>query len=98
MSVSRKLTKASRDLSRARPARAFNPTDLRLLGLTPRECEVLHWITEGKRDREIAVILDLSPRTVSNHAHNIFQKLSTETRTAAVRYSALALSAVLLAQ
>ena len=75
----------------------FNATDLRLLGLTPRECEVLRWITEGKRDREIATILDLSPRTVSNHAHKIFRKLSVETRAAAVGHCALALSAVSLA-
>jgi DNA-binding CsgD family transcriptional regulator len=84
MSISRRLTKASGNSRRARRPPAFDATDLRLLGLTPRECEVLQWISEGKRDREIAVILDLSPRTVSNHAHNIFQKLSVETRTAVV--------------
>ena len=58
---------------------------LRSLGLTVRECEVMRWIIEGKRDREIAIILDLSHRTVSNHAHRIFDKLNVETRTAAVR-------------
>ena len=82
MSISRRLTTASGNSRRARRPTAFNATDLRLLGLTPRECEVLQWISEGKRDREIAVILDVSPRTVSNHAHNIFQKLSVETRPA----------------
>lgn len=86
MSVSHRLAKASGNFRQTRSAPAvFNATDLRLLGLTPRECEVLRWIGEGKRDREIAVILDLSPRTVTNHAHNIFQKLSVETRVSAVR-------------
>ena len=28
--------------------------------LTPREREILHWIAEGKRDSEIAAILNLS--------------------------------------
>jgi DNA-binding CsgD family transcriptional regulator len=84
MSISRRLAKASGNLGRARRPPAFDATDLRLLGLTPRECEVLQWISEGKRDREIAVILDLSPRTVTNHAHNIFQKLNVETHAAGV--------------
>lgn len=61
---------------------------LRSLGLTVRESEVMHWIIEGKRDREIAIILDLSHRTVSNHARHIFDKLNVETRTAAVRQCA----------
>jgi DNA-binding NarL/FixJ family response regulator len=59
---------------------------------------VLRGIWEGKRDREIATVLGLSPRTVGNHACNIFRKLNVETRTAVVRHCALALSAVLLAQ
>lgn len=52
--------------------------------LTPRECEVMHWINEGKRDREIATILGLSPRTVEKHVSHILEKLKVETRTAAV--------------
>lgn len=52
-------------------------------GLTPREMEILHWIAEGKRDKEIAEILGLSWRTVKTHAVRIFQKLGVETRTAA---------------
>jgi DNA-binding CsgD family transcriptional regulator len=51
--------------------------------LTPREAEVMHWIMEGKRDREIAVILGLSPRTVEKHVCHILEKLQVETRTAA---------------
>ena len=55
------------------------------LGLTSREREVLYWITEGKRDREIACIIGVSARTAQNHVANILHKLSVETRTAAAR-------------
>ena len=51
--------------------------------LTLRESEVMHWVSEGKRDREIAVILGLSPRTVEKHVCHILEKLQVETRTAA---------------
>jgi DNA-binding CsgD family transcriptional regulator len=56
---------------------------LRPLGLTPRETEVLQWVTEGKRDGEVAAILGLSPRTVQHHLERIYRKLGVETRTAA---------------
>ena len=52
--------------------------------LTPRESEVMRWVSEGKRDREIAIILGLSPRTVEKHVCHILEKLQVETRTAAV--------------
>jgi DNA-binding CsgD family transcriptional regulator len=58
--------------------------DLRRAGLTRRESEVLTWIAQGKRDREIAIILGISYRTVTNHVRAILTKLSVETRTAAV--------------
>jgi DNA-binding CsgD family transcriptional regulator len=58
-------------------------THLTALGLTPRECEVMRWVSEGKRNREIAVILGLSSRTVEEHVSNIFEKLQVKTRAAA---------------
>lgn len=51
--------------------------------LTVREREVLHWIAQGKRNPEIAIILNLSTRTVEKHAENIFRKLGVENRNAA---------------
>ena len=53
------------------------------VGLTRREFEVIQWVGEGKRDREIAAILDLRARTVQVHVSHIFEKLNVETRTAA---------------
>lgn len=53
-------------------------------GLTPRQAEVLYWMVQGKRDREIAVILGISPRTAETHVRSILEKLGVETRAAAV--------------
>lgn len=58
--------------------------ELRRAGLTKRESEVLLWMAQGKRDREIAVILGNSYRTVTNHVRAILTKLRVENRTAAV--------------
>lgn len=52
--------------------------------LTPREAEVMHWVSMGKTNRDIAEILQLSPRTVNKHLEHVFEKLFVETRTAAV--------------
>lgn len=51
--------------------------------LTAREAEVLLWIARGKANRDIADILDLSPRTVNKHLETIFAKLGVENRASA---------------
>ena len=61
----------------------LGPLTSALTPLSPREREILHWVREGKRDSEIAIILGISPRTVHHHLENIYRKLSVETRTAA---------------
>ncbi|MGZ5084942.1 MAG: helix-turn-helix transcriptional regulator, partial [Usitatibacter sp.] len=53
-------------------------------GLTVREGEVMHWLSCGKTDAEIAALLSISPRTVHKHLQRIYEKLGVETRTAAV--------------
>ena len=52
--------------------------------LTPREQDVLRWLSAGKTDRDIGAILAISPRTVHKHLQRIYEKLGVETRTAAV--------------
>lgn len=52
-------------------------------GLTEREVEVVHWVTQGKTNTEIGIILETSPRTVGKHLEHIYQKIGVETRTAA---------------
>ena len=51
--------------------------------LTPRELEVLGWVSKGKTNRDIGEILGMSPRTVNKHLEHIYEKLCVETRTAA---------------
>jgi len=56
-------------------------------GLTPREKEVLTFLAEGESNREIALKLSISPKTVSRHRENIMRKLSFHSRTELVRYA-----------
>lgn len=53
---------------------------LRGAGLTPRECEVLFWMAEGKPDAAIATVVGCATKTVSKHVENILAKLGAETR------------------
>ena len=53
------------------------------LSVTEREAEVLLWIARGKSNRDIAEILDLSPRTVNKHLQQIYSKLGVENRASA---------------
>src|SRR5262245_16210838 len=53
------------------------------LELTPRETEVLLWISRGKSNREIGVILGARTGTICTHGEHIFTKLNVEHRTAA---------------
>jgi len=52
--------------------------------LSPREQDVLRWLSAGKTDRDIGEILAISRRTVHKHLQRIYEKLGVETRTAAV--------------
>lgn len=70
----------------------LSPEPLQALGLTPREAEVLFWLTQGKTSPEIAVILEAAPNTIKKHAQNIFSKLGVENRTAAAMKAWEALS------
>ena len=51
--------------------------------LTPRESEVLFWISKGKSNHDIGVILGAKTGTVCKHVEHIFSKLNVENRTSA---------------
>ncbi len=51
--------------------------------LTAREAEVLYWTSQGKSNKEMALILGISPRTVNKHLETVFSKMMVENRTAA---------------
>jgi DNA-binding CsgD family transcriptional regulator len=53
------------------------------LPLTPREAEVLFWISEGKSNHDIGVILGAKTGTICKHVEHIFGQLNVENRTAA---------------
>lgn len=55
-----------------------------LLGLTPREAEVLLWVAQGKSNPEIACIVGAAPNTIKVHLVHIFEKLGTDNRHAAM--------------
>jgi DNA-binding CsgD family transcriptional regulator len=54
-----------------------------VLGLTPRERQILAFVARGSTNREIAETLWISPSTVRKHLENIYAKLGVRTRTAA---------------
>jgi DNA-binding NarL/FixJ family response regulator len=49
--------------------------------LTPREMDVLRLVAEGLRNREIALRLSTSERTVQFHLANLFSKVGASSRT-----------------
>lgn len=51
--------------------------------LTPREAEIAHWLSRGKTNSEIAVILRSNTRTVEKHLERILEKFGAENRVAA---------------
>ncbi|KIL38106.1 LuxR family transcriptional regulator [Gordoniibacillus kamchatkensis] len=55
--------------------------------LTEREIEVLQQMAYGRRNSEIADILQVSQGTVKTHVHHIYQKLGVEDRTQAVVFA-----------
>lgn len=57
------------------------------LGLTAREAEVLFWVSQGKMNAGIAILLGLRIATVEKHLEHIFAKLKVENRTMAARHA-----------
>ena len=55
--------------------------------LTPRESEVLYWVSMGKTNEEVGTILGARPLTVKKHLEHIYDKLGVSNRTAASRLS-----------
>src|SRR5262249_45703867 len=51
--------------------------------LTPREAEVLFWISQGKSNHDIGVILGAKTGTICKHVGHILSKLNVENRTSA---------------
>jgi DNA-binding CsgD family transcriptional regulator len=54
--------------------------------LTPRESDVLFWLSQGKTNAEIGRILGMAERTAETHALRLYRKIGVENR-----YSAIAM-------
>ena len=61
-----------------------NPAD----SLSPREREVLQLLAEGRSAKEIAAVMDVSPRTVEFHKSNIMDKTNLRTTAKLARFAA----------
>jgi NarL family two-component system response regulator LiaR len=58
---------------------------LELLGITPRELEILELIATGLSNKEIAERVRVSENTVKTHSSRVFDKLGAKRRTQAVQ-------------
>jgi len=56
--------------------------------LTSREREVFHLVVEGKTTKEVAKVLQISPKTAENHRTRLMDKLGVHNTAELVRYAA----------
>ena len=63
---------------------AVNEAQVRALGITPRELEILQLIARGLSTKEIAATLFVSENTVKTHASRLLDKLGVNRRIKAV--------------
>jgi DNA-binding CsgD family transcriptional regulator len=62
------------------PSTTPSPPAQQLDQLTPREREVASLLAQGKRNREIADALVITPKTAANHVQRVLDKLGTRSR------------------
>ena len=55
--------------------------------LTPRQREVLQLIGEGRTMKEIATVLNISPRTAESHKYDMMQALGAKTTADLIRHA-----------
>jgi RNA polymerase sigma factor (sigma-70 family) len=58
-----------------------------LRDLSPREREVLQLLAEGKSMKEVAALLEISPRTVEFHKYRIMELLHVKTNAELVQHA-----------
>ena len=63
------------------------PGDAGLRELSGREREVLQLLAEGKSMKEVAAVLDISPRTVEFHKYRVMELLGVKTNAELVQYA-----------
>ena len=69
-----------RVMARVKHLGAPGPADDRISKLSPQELRIVSLVAEGKTNKEIAVALGLSDKTVKNYLSNAMEKLNTSRR------------------
>ncbi len=70
-----------------KPAQGISSRTAPQRDLTSRELEVLQLVAEGHTIKEVAQILNLSPRTAEYHKYHIFEKLGLKTTAELTQYA-----------
>jgi DNA-binding NarL/FixJ family response regulator len=55
--------------------------------LTPRQVEVLQLLAEGRSMKEVARVLDLTPRTVAFHKYRMMEQIGVKSTAELVQYA-----------
>ena len=63
------------------------PTGNPLASLSPRELEVFHQLVNGLRAKDIARLLDISPKTVDTYRASLFRKLNVHDLVGLVKFA-----------
>jgi DNA-binding NarL/FixJ family response regulator len=58
-----------------------------IVWITPRQREVVQLIAEGKSNREIGIILDITEKTAETHRANVMRRLNLHSVSDIVRYA-----------
>jgi DNA-binding CsgD family transcriptional regulator/tetratricopeptide (TPR) repeat protein len=82
------LRRAGAPVPRAGRGDSDVPANLRALGVTSREADVLALLAEGLTNQELAARLHLSPRTVEKHVGSLLAKTGCRRRAQLAGYSA----------
>ena len=57
------------------------------VALSPRQREVLQLLAEGKSTKEVAAVLDISPRTAEFHKYRMMEQLQIKTSAELIQYA-----------
>ena len=83
-----RFTRSEVDAVLEAAGQATRPANLaRPAGLTEREVDVLRLIARGRSNKQAAVILGISPKTVGNHVEHIYAKAGVTTRAGAAVFA-----------
>lgn len=74
------LTNSSVENEVSNNTKGMNSKTEETINLTRREKEILSYLLDGKTNKEVSLILDISLNTVNNHVANIYEKSGVKNR------------------